>query len=67
VTCQDAQGVEHTVQVTAQSLYEAVAQALRVFREHDWSEDPNLGAASVAVTIKQLEVEHRVRIKDFEN
>ena len=36
----DAQGDEHTVQVTAQSLYEAVAQGLRIFREHDWSEDP---------------------------
>ncbi len=60
VSCRDAQGVEHTVQVTAQSLYEAVAQALRVFREDVWSEDPNRGAASVVVTINQPEVEHRV-------
>ncbi len=65
VTCRDAQGVEHTVQVTAQSLFEAVGQALRVFREHDWSDDPNNGSASVVVTIKPAEVEHRVRIKDF--
>ncbi len=67
VSCRDAQGVEHTVQVTAQSLYEAVAQALRVFREDVWSEDPNRGAASVVVTINQPQVEHRGRIKDFEN
>lgn len=67
VTCRDAQGVEHTVQVTAQSLFEAVAQALRVFREHDWSDEPNSGSASVAVTIKPAEVEHRVRIKDFQS
>ena len=67
VTCRDAQGVEHTVQVTAQSLFEAVAQGLRVFREDDWSEDPNRGPASVVVTINQTQVEHRVRIKDFEN
>jgi hypothetical protein len=40
---------------------------LRVFREDDWSEDPNRGPASVVVTIRQSEVEHRVRIKDFEN
>jgi hypothetical protein len=66
VTCRDAQGVEHTVQVTAQSLFEAVAQALRVFREHDWSNDPS-GSASVVVTIKPAEVEHRVRIKDFQS
>jgi len=66
VTCRDAQGVEHTVQVTAQSLFEAVAQALRVFREHDWSDEPNSRSANVVVTIKPAEVEHRVRIKDFE-
>jgi hypothetical protein len=67
VTCSDTQGVERTVEVTAQSLYEAVAQALRVFREDDWGEDPNRIPASVVVTINQPQVEHRVRIKDFEN
>jgi hypothetical protein len=40
-----------TAQVTAQSVYEAVAQALRVFREDEWSEDPNRGPARVVVTI----------------
>ncbi len=44
-----------------------MAQALRVFRENAWSEDPNRGAASVVVTINQPQVEHRGRIKDFEN
>jgi len=67
VTCWDADSVEHTAEVTAQSLFEAVAQALRVFREHDWSDEPNSGSASVVVTIKPAEVEHRVRIKDFQN
>jgi hypothetical protein len=67
VTCRDAQGVEHTVQVAAQSLFEAVAQALRVFREHEWSDEPDSGSASVVVTIKPAEVEHRVRIKDFQS
>lgn len=67
VSSWDAQGVEHTVQVTAQSLHKAVAQALRVFREDEWSEDPNRGPATVVVTINQPQVEHRVRIKDFQN
>jgi len=66
VTCLDAQGVEHTVEVTAQSLFEAVAQALCVFREHEWSDDPS-GSASLKVTIKPVEVEHRVRIGDFQS
>jgi hypothetical protein len=32
VTCRD-KGVEHTVEVTAESLYEAVARGLVAFRE----------------------------------
>ncbi len=35
-----SKGVEHLFEVTADSLYEPVAQALRVFREDEWSEDP---------------------------
>jgi hypothetical protein len=67
VTCIDPRGVEHTIQVSAQSLYEAVAQALRIFREDAWSEDLWQSAASLTVKISQPAVEHRVRIKDFTN
>jgi hypothetical protein len=65
VSCRDSQGVEHTVEVTAQNVFEAVAQALRVFREYEWC-DLALGA-SVRVRIRQPEVEHRVQIRDFYN
>jgi hypothetical protein len=51
----------------AQSVYEAAAQALRVFREHDWCEDLRGSAASLGVRIRQSEIEYRVRIRDFEN
>ena len=36
VSCRDPQGIEHTVEISAQSIFEAVAQALRVFREFEW-------------------------------
>ncbi|MGO9606607.1 MAG: hypothetical protein ACLQAT_25010 [Candidatus Binataceae bacterium] len=67
VTCSDSRGVAHTVEVTAQTLYEAVAQALRLFRENDWTEDSQRVPATVTVRIKQPELEHQVRIRDFEN
>jgi hypothetical protein len=67
VTCTDPRGVEHTIQVGAQTLYEAVAQALRIFREDAWCEDLGQSAASLVVKISQPAVEHRVRIKDFTN
>jgi hypothetical protein len=51
----------------AESLYEAVAQALRVFRENDWREDTERDPAAVIVNVRQPEMEHRVRIRDFEN
>lgn len=67
VSCLDTQGVEHAVEVTAQSLYEAVAQALRVFRENEWSKAGDRGPSAVVVKIKQPEIEHKVQIRDFEN
>ena len=67
VTCTDPRGGEHTIQVSAQTLYEAVAKALRIFREDAWCEDLWQSAASLVVKISQPAVEHRVPIKDFTN
>ena len=67
VTRRDGHGVDHSVEVSAQSLYEAVAQALRIFQESDWTEALEAGASAVVVRIKQPEVEHTVRIRDFRN
>jgi len=67
VTCRDSRGVEHTIEVSARTLYEAVAEALRVFRENDWSEDPGRDPRAVVVSVKQPEIEHKVRIADFQN
>ena len=39
VSCLDATGAEHAVEVTARSLYEAVARGLHVLRERDWVEE----------------------------
>src|SRR5438128_8261198 len=67
VTCCDLKGVQHTVEVTAESLYEAVAQAIRAFRGSDWASDIGHGQTTITVVVKQPEVEHAVRVRDFEN
>ena len=36
ISCFDASGVEHAVEVTARSLYEAVARGLHILRQNDW-------------------------------
>ena len=56
VSCRDSRGVEHTIEVTAQSLYEAIAQALSVFRENNWHEEPDRDPRAVVVNIKQPEI-----------
>jgi hypothetical protein len=67
VTCSDVNGIEHAVEVTADSLYEAVAQGLRAFRDADWADDIGHGLTKIRVIVKQPEVEHTVRVHDFEN
>ena len=58
VSCRDLAGTEHAVEVTAESLYEAVA------RGHLGRGDRR-GVAELKVRVKQPAVEHRVRMKDF--
>ena len=38
VTMQDNDGISHTVEVTAATLYEAVAQGLAALRGREWVE-----------------------------
>ena len=66
VSCVDLGGIEHTVEVTAGSLYEAVAQALRIFRDNDWIEGIGRGQTAILVKVKHPETEHMVRVQDFE-
>ena len=66
VSCVDLRGIEHTVEVTAGSLYEAVAQGLRIFRDNDWIEGIGHGQTAILVKVKHPETEHMVRVQDFE-
>jgi len=36
VSCHDAAGAEHSVEVKARTLYEAVGRGLQIFRANDW-------------------------------
>jgi hypothetical protein len=67
VTCRDAQGIEHSVDVTAETLYEAVAQAWRIFGESEWNADGGRPPSVFVVRVKRPEIEHKVRTQDFES
>jgi hypothetical protein len=66
VSCCDLNSVEHAVEITAGTLYEAVALALRLFRENDWVGEIGQCLTTIKVVVKQPPVAHHVRVKDFD-
>jgi hypothetical protein len=67
VTISDLNHVSHTLDVTAATLYEAVAQALVTARSHDWVGEIGRGLTTVTVKVRNPEVTHTVKVQDFEN
>ena len=59
------QGVEHTVQVTAGTLYEAVALGLASIRTDEWVEGIPDGLNAIKVSASNIPVEHSVTVQDF--
>jgi hypothetical protein len=65
VTVRDMDGVDHTVQVTAATLYEAVALGLASLRGEEWVGAIPEGLNAVRVSVTNIPIEHSVRIQDF--
>ena len=63
VTIHDIDGVSHTVEVTAATLYEAVAQGLVALRGHEWV--AGIPQDVVKVLVADVRVEHQVKLTDF--
>ena len=65
VTIQDMDGVTHTVEVTAATLYEAVAQGLAAIRGNEWVTGIAQGLNVVKVSVADVRVEHEVKLMEF--
>jgi len=65
VTIPDMDGVSHTVDVTAATLYEAVAQGLAAIRGNEWVAGIAQGLNAVKVSVADVRVEHEVKLMDF--
>jgi hypothetical protein len=63
VTIPDTNGIEHTAQVIAETLYEAVARGITALKANPWTDD--LCEGSVRVTVQDTPVEHTVRLIEF--
>jgi hypothetical protein len=65
-TIKDIDGVSHTAEVTAATLYEAVAQGLAAIRGHEWVAGIGDGPLNVVkVSVADVRVEHEVKLVDF--
>jgi hypothetical protein len=65
VTVKDMDGVAHTVDVTAGTLYEALALGMAAIRTDEWVTGIAQGLNSVKVRVTNVAVEHEVMLKDF--
>jgi hypothetical protein len=65
VTITDVRGVKHTVEVTAESVYEAGVLGLAVLKRDSWLDRPGR-AATLEVTVCEPPVKHSVTVAQIE-
>jgi len=63
VTIKDIEGIDHTADVTAETLYEAVARGIVALKANSWTAELCTGRAQV--TVHDTPVEHSVLLREF--
>jgi hypothetical protein len=63
----DMEGIAHTVEVSASSLYEAVAIGMRTIRKSEWAGTIPEGLNKMTVSVVSIRVEHSVLMKQFDD
>ena len=67
VSFTDSDGVRHSVEVAAESLYEAAALAIADLGRHAWVDDQEPGTTTkLAISVKPPATTHEVRIRQLE-
>lgn len=64
VTIRDSAGIDHAAEVSAESLYEAVALGLKAIRQSSWVRDLAQNIA-IRVLVRDTPVEHTVEFRAF--
>jgi hypothetical protein len=62
----DSRNIEHAVEVTADSLFEAAAVAIRAFREGALVDELPVADTELRIAVFTLPVEHRIRLQRAE-
>lgn len=66
VSFRDGESTTHDVEVDAETLYEAVAKPLRIFREAPWSQDAAWQIGYLKVEIQRRVTRQKVLLKRFD-
>jgi hypothetical protein len=66
VTIRDIDGMSHSVDVTAATVFEAVAQALATLRHDEWVAGIPGGLNTVVASVASVRVDHEIKMADFE-
>jgi hypothetical protein len=64
VSFTDVKGIKHSVELTADSLFEAAATGLKLLRTGDWNDPPNQGAL-LEVEVRNPSVRHTVSVRQL--
>jgi hypothetical protein len=65
VSVTDSRGIRHSVEITAESLFEAAAMALAAFRKDGWTEPPG-PATRLEIEVKPPVVRHTVTVQQLQ-
>ena len=65
VAVKDLRDVEHSIEVSAETLYEAIATALAALQQDSWVGEIGQGFTTVTVLVQLPPVKHEVKMKDF--
>jgi hypothetical protein len=66
VTIADGDGVQHSVEVTASSVFEAAAEAVKLFRLEGWAVDALTTTARLRIEVQMPAVVHEVPLQAVE-
>jgi hypothetical protein len=65
VSLKDLQDIQHSVDVNAETLFEAIAIALAALEKDSWVGEVGQGLSTVTVLVQQPPIRHEVKIRDF--
>jgi len=66
VTLRDSEGIAHSVEVTASTLFEAAASAIATFREAAWAADALTPNAVLRIEVQPPAITHDVPLRAVE-